>query len=128
MTPAPPTSYPIFNTPTDLATGSRRRGWDACDTASNHSLDQGQSGVDQTGEALDKAGVKHTGSFPSRGRAAQAVILDGNGVKVGYIAYTTDTNGIPVPHPWSVNIAPAPEGSGSSPTLASARKGGRARR
>jgi poly-gamma-glutamate synthesis protein (capsule biosynthesis protein) len=28
-------------------------------------------------------------------------------VKVAFVAYTTDTNGIPLPHPWSVNIASA---------------------
>ena len=44
MTPAPPTSYPIFNTPPALAQGIKATGWDACDTASNHSLDQGQTG------------------------------------------------------------------------------------
>ena len=33
------------------------------------------------------------------------VILDVKGVKVAFLAYTTDTNGIPLPHPWSVNIA-----------------------
>ena len=72
MTPAPPASYPIFNTPPELARGIRATGLDACDTASNHSLDQAQTGIDETGRALDRAGVEHTGSFPSAGRAAQA--------------------------------------------------------
>ena len=65
MTPAPPTSYPIFNTPPALAKGIKATGWDVCDTASNHSLDQGQSGIDDTGKALDSNGIAHTGSFPS---------------------------------------------------------------
>ena len=33
------------------------------------------------------------------------MIMNVNGVKVAFLAYTTDTNGIPLPHPWSVNIA-----------------------
>jgi poly-gamma-glutamate synthesis protein (capsule biosynthesis protein) len=33
------------------------------------------------------------------------VIVDVNGVRVALLAYTTDTNGIPLPSPWSVNIA-----------------------
>lgn len=103
MTSSPPTSYPIFNTPTDLAAGIAKSGWDACDTASNHSLDQHQSGVNQTGEALDKAGVEHTGSFPSAAARRKPLILETHGVKVGYLAYTDYTNGIPLPHPWSVN-------------------------
>jgi hypothetical protein len=45
MTPAPPTSYPIFDT-LRLAQGVKATGWDACDTASNHSHDQAQTGID----------------------------------------------------------------------------------
>jgi hypothetical protein len=107
MTPATPTSYPIFNTPPALAEGIKATGWDVCDTASNHSLDQGQSGIDDTGQALDKNGIKHTGSFPSERAQRGITMLDVDGVKVAFLAYTTDTNGIPLPHPWSVNIASA---------------------
>jgi hypothetical protein len=107
MTPAPPTSYPIFNTPPALAQGVKATGWDVCDTASNHSLDQGQSGIDDTGKALDDAGLEHTGSFPSEKAQHRITMMKVQGVKVAFLAYTTDTNGIPLPHPWSVNIASA---------------------
>lgn len=107
MTPAPPASYPIFNTPPELADGIEATGWDVCDTASNHSLDQGQTGIDATGKALDRAGVRHTGSFPSASARAKPLIVDVRGVEVAFLAYTTDTNGIPAPHPWSVNVASA---------------------
>jgi capsule synthesis protein PGA_cap len=116
MTPAPPASYPVFNTPPELARGISATGWDACDTASNHSLDQGQTGVDQTGEALDGVGVEHTGSFPSSAARRKPVIAEVRGVKIALLAYTTDTNGIPSPHPWSVNIA------GRARVLADARR------
>lgn len=106
MTSDPPTSYPIFNTPTELAAGIEASGWDACDTASNHSLDQGQDGIDQTGAALDLNGVAHTGSFPSAAAHGKPLILDANGIRVGYVAYTDFTNGIPLPHPYSVNYVP----------------------
>jgi hypothetical protein len=107
MTPAPPTSYPIFNTPPALAEGIERTGWDVCDTASNHSLDQGQTGIDDTGKALDHVGIEHTGSFPSQQAQRRITMLNVHGVKIAFLAYTTDTNGIPAPHPWSVNIASA---------------------
>jgi poly-gamma-glutamate capsule biosynthesis protein CapA/YwtB (metallophosphatase superfamily) len=107
MTPATPTSYPIFNTPPALAKGVKATGWDVCDTASNHSLDQGQSGIAATGKAIDAVGIKHTGSFPSEKAQHQITMLDVKGVKVAFLAYTSDTNGIPLPHPWSVNIASA---------------------
>jgi len=107
MTPAPPTSYPIFNTPPALAQGIKATGWDVCDTASNHSLDQGQSGIDDTGKALDSAGIEHTGSFPSPKAQREITTLKVEGVKVAFLAYTTDTNGIPLPESWSVNLASA---------------------
>jgi poly-gamma-glutamate capsule biosynthesis protein CapA/YwtB (metallophosphatase superfamily) len=105
MTPRPPQGYPVFNTPTQLATAIKRAGWRICDTASNHSVDQGQYGIDQTGRALDHAGVLHTGSFGSPAAQRRTLIVTVKGVKVAFLAFTEMTNGIPPPHPWSVNIA-----------------------
>jgi poly-gamma-glutamate capsule biosynthesis protein CapA/YwtB (metallophosphatase superfamily) len=105
MTPRPPHGYPTFNTPTQLARAIKQTGWRICDTASNHSLDQGQYGIGQTGSALDRAGVLHTGSFSSRGAAGRTLLVTVKGVKVAFLAYTEMTNGIPLPHPWSVNLA-----------------------
>lgn len=107
ITTAPPSGYPIFSAPADLATSIADTGWEACDTASNHSLDQGQEGIDQTGELLDRAGVKHTGSAESRAAADRPVVLPAGPAKIGFLAYTDATNGIPSPHPWSVNVLPA---------------------
>src|SRR4051812_8643635 len=55
----PPSTYPIFNTPTGLAASIHRSGWDACDTASNHSNDQGQAGIAGTVKALHRHDVEH---------------------------------------------------------------------
>jgi poly-gamma-glutamate synthesis protein (capsule biosynthesis protein) len=107
MTPAPPTGYPIFNTPPELATAIRQTGWRACSTAATHTLDQGQAGVDDTIRALDRAGVAHTGSFSSAAAQATPLIMTVKGVRVAFLAYTELTNGIPSPHPWSVNRASA---------------------
>jgi poly-gamma-glutamate capsule biosynthesis protein CapA/YwtB (metallophosphatase superfamily) len=105
MSPRPPQGYPVFNTPTQLARAIRRTGWRICDTASNHSVDQGQYGIDQTGLALNRAGVLHTGSFSSAAAQNRTLIVTVKGVRVAFLAYTEMTNGIPLPHPWSVNIA-----------------------
>ena len=107
MTPAPATGYPVFNTPPELATAIRQTGWRACSTAATHTLDQGQRGVDGTIRALDRAGVAHTGSFSSAAGQRTPLIMTVKGVRVAFLAYTELTNGIPSPHPWSVNRASA---------------------
>jgi poly-gamma-glutamate synthesis protein (capsule biosynthesis protein) len=107
MGPGPPTTYPIFNTPTGLAASIHRSGWDACETASNHSLDGAQAGIDGTVKALDRVGVAHTGSFASRAASRKPTILRVDGVKVGFVAYTDATNGFTPPHSWSLNTYPA---------------------
>jgi poly-gamma-glutamate synthesis protein (capsule biosynthesis protein) len=103
MGPGPPAGYPRFNTPSDLADSIRRSGWDVCSTASNHSVDRGQSGIDGTVRAFRRAGVEHTGSFRSEAASRRPAILEVEGVKIGFVAYTDATNGLPLPHPWSVN-------------------------
>ena len=105
MTSAPPSGFPIFNTPPALARAIRATGWDACSTASNHTLDQGQSGVDQTIAALRRAGVRHAGSAASRAGARRLLVVRRRGVKIAILAYTTTTNGLAPPHPWSVKLA-----------------------
>jgi hypothetical protein len=107
MTPSPPTSYPVFNTPPELATAIRQTGWRACSTASNHTLDQGQRGVDYTIRALTQARVQHTGSYSSAPAQRKPLIMTVKGVRVAFLSYTEFTNGIPAPHPWSVNLASA---------------------
>jgi poly-gamma-glutamate synthesis protein (capsule biosynthesis protein) len=105
MGPGPPRGYPLFNTPAALARAIAKTGWDACDTASNHSLDGGQAGIDATARALDRAGVRHTGSFSSPRGRRRLLILRRRGVKVAFLAYTAITNGLRPPHRWSLNLA-----------------------
>ncbi|MDQ6816810.1 MAG: CapA family protein [Actinomycetota bacterium] len=109
MTMAPPHGYPTFNTPPELAKAIAQTGFKACSSAGTHSLDQGQAGIDDTNHYLDRAGVRHTGEFSSAAQQRKPLIIDVRGVKVAFLAYTDITNGIPSPHPWSVNRANAPQ-------------------
>lgn len=109
MTDAEPLGYPVFNTPPDLARAIESTGWDVCSTASNHTLDQGQDGIDETNRVLDRAGIEHAGSYSSRAERNEPLIMDVQGVKVAFLAYTEMTNGIPLPKPWSVAMTDAKE-------------------
>jgi Bacterial capsule synthesis protein PGA_cap len=105
LVPGPVRGYPVFRTPPDLARSIKRVGWDMCSTASNHSLDAGQYGVNTTLRALRGAGVKATGTARSaRGRRRVALVRV-RGVRVAFLSYTAVSNGQAVPHPWSLNWA-----------------------
>jgi poly-gamma-glutamate synthesis protein (capsule biosynthesis protein) len=105
LVPGPVQGYPVFRTPPDLARSIRRVGWDACSTASNHSLDAGQHGIATTLRALRSAGVKATGTARSARARRRTTMLRAKGVRVAFLSYTAVSNGQAVPHPWSVNWA-----------------------
>ena len=122
MGPGPPATYPIFNTPMDLAESIRKTGWDACSTASNHALDQGTAGIAGTAEALDREGIAHTGSFASERARARPTMIEVEGVEIALVSYTDSTNGIPAPTEWALNeYAASDPASGARQVLADAR-------
>ena len=105
LVPGPVQGYPSFRTPPDLARSVRQVGWDACSTASNHSLDAGQYGVDTTLRALRRAGVRAAGTARSARERGRTTMLRVRGVRVALLSYTAISNGQAVPHPWTVNWA-----------------------
>jgi poly-gamma-glutamate synthesis protein (capsule biosynthesis protein) len=107
LAPGPPRGYPQFRAPPALARAIARTGWDACSVASNHTLDGGQAAIGSTLRALERADVRHTGASRSARARARTPMLKAEGVRVAFLAYTATTNGIPLPHPWSVNLADA---------------------
>jgi hypothetical protein len=91
-------SYPVFAAPPEVARWVARMGFDACTTASNHSLDQGYDGIVRTANLLDAAGVAHVGTFRSRAERREPVILTTDqGVRLGIVAGTYGLNGFTLP-------------------------------
>jgi poly-gamma-glutamate capsule biosynthesis protein CapA/YwtB (metallophosphatase superfamily) len=99
-----PSGYPVFNSPAELAKGIAWTGWDACSTASNHSVDKGQYGVGTTIRALHAAGVRHAGTARTEDEARRILMFRVRGLRIAFLSYTYGTNGLPIPHPWSVNL------------------------
>lgn len=96
--------YPRFNAPFELAEDQRAIGFDACSTASNHTVDLGLAGIEATLGTLDRVGLEHTGSARSQAEDAQLTIYDVQGVNVGHLSYTYGLNGLPSPAPWAANL------------------------
>lgn len=98
--------YPLFKSPPEVAAGLAATGYDACSTASNHTLDAGPAGIHRTLDALDRAGVRHAGSARTAAEASTPTLLRAGPAKVAHLAYAYGTNGIPLPEdrPWSVNL------------------------
>jgi poly-gamma-glutamate capsule biosynthesis protein CapA/YwtB (metallophosphatase superfamily) len=107
----PFTGYPIFEVPPSIAQTIHDVGYDSCSTASNHSLDGGAAGVDRTLNALDAAGVKHTGTARSAAEAATPDLLPANGVAVAELSYAFGFNGLkrPADKPWLANLISVPK-------------------
>jgi poly-gamma-glutamate synthesis protein (capsule biosynthesis protein) len=104
--------YPRFSVPPQIATTLHDIGYDTCSTASNHTLDQGTAGIKRTLDALDAAGVKHTGSYRSAADATVPNIIEvrptggGAPVKVAQLSYTFGFNGLsrPAGENWVANL------------------------
>jgi len=63
--------------------------------------------IASTNRTLTGAGIKHTGAFSSKQARDRTLLMTVKGVRVAFMSYTEMTNGIPLPFPWSVNIARA---------------------
>ncbi|MEV4310975.1 CapA family protein [Actinocrispum sp. NPDC049592] len=101
--------YPEFSAPPEIVDALKDIGYDDCSTASNHTIDQGSDGVKRTLDALDAAGIKHTGSARSEQEAKRPLIIEVHGVKVGHISFAFGFNGkkLPADKPWLANTIDA---------------------
>lgn len=91
------TGFPMFNTPVEYLDALKNAGFDVLTNANNHSLDRGFVGVEKTIMELDKRGLLHTGTARSAEERNTPLILKKNNMKLGVLAYTYGTNGIPIP-------------------------------
>jgi poly-gamma-glutamate synthesis protein (capsule biosynthesis protein) len=99
----PWTAWPdVPNSPPQLADAMSAVGFDACSTASNHSLDQGFAGVVRTIEAIEGAGMVAFGTARSKREARTPRVIEVKGVPIGLLSYSYGWNGMPVPsgQPW----------------------------
>lgn len=90
-------SYPMFNSPQEVGDAFIDAGVDIVSTANNHSLDKGEKGILAAINYYHKKGLPYVGSFKDQADQQTLRILNANGIRVAYLAYTFGTNGIPIP-------------------------------
>jgi poly-gamma-glutamate synthesis protein (capsule biosynthesis protein) len=103
LRPSAFTGYPCFRSPTSYVRALKDAGFDVLTTANNHTLDGGAYGVRYTADYLDKLGIAHTGSDN-----AGTAIVEHDGVRIAFIAYTYATNGIHSPFAGAVDRLDVP--------------------
>lgn len=101
--------WPEFSAPPQVLPALTAVGYDACTTASNHTLDQGVRGATRTLDDLDAAGLRHVGSARSEAESETPVVLDTPGGRVGLVAATYDLNGHELDNPWRVRLLDSAE-------------------
>ncbi|MFR8759784.1 MAG: CapA family protein [Negativibacillus sp.] len=90
----PPASYPLFNSPVQLADSLQQLGFDIVNLANNHMLDQHAAGLQSTLSLMQEhfepqgAVIGVNGAVP---------VVERNGIRFGFAAFTQHTNGIPLP-------------------------------
>ena len=99
----PFSAYPSFNVPPQIVTAAKSVGYQACTTASNHTIDRGTAGLVRTLDALDAAGLKHTGSYRTEAEAQQVLLLETEAATVAVITGTYGHNGQIPEYPWLVD-------------------------
>ena len=91
--------YPRFSTPSEMGTAVIAAGFNILNFANNHALDRGEEGIRSSIAYIENyEDVFYLGIHRSREeRDTRQVILEINDVKIGFLAYSFSTNGIPFP-------------------------------
>lgn len=99
-------SYPMFNTPENLAYTLKKVGFDVLSNANNHCYDSGYKGIESTIDFLDDADISHTGTYKSEEDQNTILIKNVKGIEIAFLSFTYGTNGIKVPSDkfYSVNL------------------------
>ena len=99
--------YPQFNSPHELGQDMVELGFDVINHATNHSLDKGEKGILSALKFWENyQDVKLIGIYNNQEARDNISVVEKNGIKLAFLAYTYSTNGIPVPSgkPYLVNI------------------------
>jgi len=78
----------LFNAPQELPEALRHSGFTILSMANNHAYDQGPAGLQETLTRLEVAGLMAVGSGRDEAQATAARILERNGIRIAFLAWT----------------------------------------
>ncbi len=81
-----------FTAPPAAARSLKNGGFDIVSTANNHIWDFGERGYVETLANLDKVGIVHVGTGTDLAQAYKPVVLERQGIRVGFLAVTSISN------------------------------------
>jgi poly-gamma-glutamate synthesis protein (capsule biosynthesis protein) len=102
-----PDNHLVFNAPPAAAKALRRAQIDIVSLANNHAWDYGQSGLFETFEHLEAAGIAYVGAGRTRELAYAPRVVTRNGMSIAFIAVTSIWNQTLRPHPGRDHVADA---------------------
>lgn len=86
---------PRLGAPADAAGAMQRAGIDVLSLANNHAWDQRVEGLVATIDALDDAGIAHVGVDDDEDTAPGPLVVERDGVRVAFVAFTVILQGHP---------------------------------
>lgn len=90
----PYSGYPRFNSPESMLATIKDAGVDFLTLANNHILDRYFDGMLITLDNVDEYGFDHGGVYRTQEEADASVVVEVNGIKLGFLCYTAHTNGM----------------------------------
>lgn len=97
----------VFNSPHEVVEALVGAGYDGCDFASNHTWDQGLSGLASTQQVIEDAGLQYAGPVADEADAGHYATYQIDDVNVAQLAYTytiynsgQPTTDVPPEAPW----------------------------
>lgn len=99
-----PSTYPRFNSPTELGEHMTSLGADVFGMANNHVLDMGTDGLAACLDYYDENDIIRVGAYRDSEDRENIRIVEKNGVKTAFLAYTESTNGLVLPSDSTYNI------------------------
>ena len=104
-TSGPIIGYPRFNSPLPVAENLIGLGFDVVNLAHNHMLDSGNEKYLQYSDSLFKnAGLITIGYYPDQASTENIPVVEKDGIKIAFLAYTYGTNGNRLPSKSTVVI------------------------